>query len=116
MFDDWFAGSANADDEWRDYEQLRGRSYVEALRAPAARHIYDFDLHYLRESREAVLIAPAGRSAHLELGWTLGQGKRGYVLLEPDSQRWDVMYQFATGVFTDVESLILELESRKETR
>lgn len=113
VFDDWWSPGSTTDDEWQAYEQIRGRTYLEALKGAHAREVFDFDLRYLRASRECVLVAPAGKSAHLELGWMIGQGKRGYVLLEGEPERFDVMYQFATGVFTDVESLIAELESRK---
>lgn len=113
VFDDWWSPGSTTDEEWKAYECIRGRSYLEALKGAHAREVFNFDLRNLRDAREAVLIAPAGKSAHLELGWMLGQGKRGYVLLEPENQRWDIMYQFATGVFTELKDLIAELESRK---
>jgi len=53
-----------------------------------------------------VLVMPAGKSAHLELGYLIGQGKRGYILLEHDSDRWDVMLQFATAVFYNTDELV----------
>jgi hypothetical protein len=40
----------------------------------------------------------------LELGVSIGQGKTAYVLVD-DPERWDVMYQFATGVFDTFEAL-----------
>jgi hypothetical protein len=63
----------------------------------------------LASADAAVLLAPAGRSAHLELGWMLGQGKRGYVLLDGEPERYDVMLRFATGVYLDIDALIKEL-------
>lgn len=109
VFDDWYAAGEIADDSWRDYEKARGRTYVEALKCPAAKHVFEFDLKWLKASNAAVLVLPAGKSSHLELGWMLGQGKRGFVLLDsPD--RWDVMYQFATGVCSSVDELIVALE------
>ena len=57
-----------------------------------------------------VLALPAGKSGHLELGWALGQGKRGYILLEEsDPERFDIMYLFATKVVASVDELIEEL-------
>ena len=51
---------------------------------------------------------PAGKSAHLELGWVIGKGKKGFIVLDnPD--RWDVMYLFADGVFAGFEELKTEL-------
>lgn len=105
VFDDWFAGGKIADDEWQAYEKSRGRSYPEALKGYAAKHVFEFDLHHLKRSDIVVLVLPAGKSGHLELGWALGQGKAGYVLMPEEPDRWDVMYQFANGVFFDIEEL-----------
>ena len=104
VFDDWFAGGRIADDEWRDYERNRGRTYREALRGYAAEHVFGFDLFHLNRSSIGLLVLPAGKSGHLELGYLLGQGKPGYVLFteEPKDDRWDVMYQFANDVFFDL--------------
>jgi hypothetical protein len=109
VFDDWFAAGPEADDEWRDYERGRGHNYLEALHGYAARNVFEFDRRHLQRASRVVLVLPAGKSGHLELGWALGKGKPGYILIDsPD--RWDVMYQFATAVVTSVEELIKELE------
>ena len=108
VFDDWYAAGPEADDKWRDYERQRGRTYRQALSGAAARNVFAFDRRNLEASSVVVLVLPAGKSGHLELGWALGQGKPGYILLDsPD--RWDVMYQFATGVVESVEELVEEL-------
>jgi hypothetical protein len=108
VFDDWYAAGPEADDSWRDYERDRGRNYLEALHGLAAGHVFEFDRLHLERADCVVLALPAGKSGHLELGWSLGRGKRGYILLDsPD--RWDVMYQFADGVHESVDDLIKEL-------
>jgi hypothetical protein len=116
VFDDWFAAGPEADDYWRDYERGRAHSFREALQGFAARHVYDFDRTHLERAESVVLALPAGKSGHLELGWALGRGKRGYILLDPagDPDRFDVMYQFATGVYDKLEDLIAELSRRPE--
>ena len=106
VFSDWYAAGERADDSWRDYETARGRSYAEALRGYAARHVFDFDYHHLNVSDAAVLLLPAGRSGHLELGYIRGQGKPGYVLFDAVPERWDVLYQLATDVFFEQEALL----------
>ena len=105
VFDDWFSAGPEADDKWRDYEKARGRSFNEALKGYPARHVFAFDHHHLARASAVALILPAGKSGHLELGWALGQGKPGFILLD-NPERWDVMYQFATGVVTSVPALI----------
>jgi hypothetical protein len=117
VFDDWYAAGPHADDCWRDYEQARGHSYRQALQGFAARHVFSFDRTHLDRSSTGVLVCPAGKSGHLELGFLLGQGKPGYILLDGEPERFDVMYQFATGVCTSVselaEQLILSSVSEK---
>lgn len=110
VFDDWFAAGPEADDYWKEYEIRRGRSYREALSGHAARHVFNFDRHHLDTCDAAVLLLPAGKSGHLELGYVVGQGKPGYILLEEGADpRWDVMYGFATGVFESVEELVVAI-------
>lgn len=109
VFDDWYAAGPEADDKWRDYEKARGHTYIEGLDGLAANHVYQFDRFHLTRCDTAVLMLPAGKSGHLELGWMLGRDKLGYILLD-DPDRWDVMYKFADGVFTDPDKLIEELK------
>jgi len=105
VFDDWYAAGPHADDAWRDYERTRGHRLPEALKGYAARHVFAFDSEHLHRAEGAVLVLPAGKSAHLEFGWILGRGKRGVVLLDEDPDRYDVMYQFAHGVTIDLDEL-----------
>ena len=109
VFDDWYAAGPEADDYWRDYERGRGHNFREALQGHAAGHVYCFDREHLERANIVVLALPAGKSGHLELGWALGQGKKGYILLDADPERFDVMYKFATAVVTTVDELIKEL-------
>lgn len=110
-FDDWHGGGPEADDKWREYEQVRRRSYAEALYGEAARNIFEFDKRHLDQSDAAVLVMPAGKSAHLEVGYMVGQGKRTYVLFDGVPDRWDVMYLFCTKVVFSVDELLTELKN-----
>ena len=110
VFDDWFAAGPEADDYWQKYEQERGHNFKEALTGYSANHVYHFDKHHLDTNDIAILVLPAGKSGHLELGYMIGTGKPGYIFFDdvrPD--RWDVMYLFATAVFFNTETLIKEL-------
>lgn len=109
IFDDWYAAGEYADDSWRDYEQARGRTYIQALDGLAAEHVFQFDLKHLRECRGGILVLPAGKSGCLELGYLLGQGKPGYILLDTP-ERWDVMFKFATAVVLSVPELIQAIQ------
>ena len=110
VFDDWFAAGPEADDYWQKYEQERGNNYKQGLEGYAAHHVFNFDKHHLDTNDLAILMLPAGKSGHLELGYMIGTGKPGYILFDeamPD--RWDVMYLFASGVFFHIEDLLKEL-------
>lgn len=115
VFDDWYAAGPEADDKWRDYEKARGHTYREALKGLAANHVYQFDLKHLNECDIAILYLPAGKSGHLELGYAIGKGKRGYILLD-NPERWDVMYLFAHGVFHSFKELEKELRKIKKVK
>ena len=112
VFDDWFGGGPEADDCWQKYEQTRQRSYREALYDRYATHIWEFDKRYLDKADIGVLVLPAGKSGHIELGYLAGQGKLTYVLFDgdlADDARWDVMYRFATSVCFSLDDLLTEL-------
>lgn len=112
VFDDWFAAGPIADDEWQAYENMRGHSFTEALQGIAAKHVFSLDHTHLLQAAAGVLVLPAGSSGHLELGFLIGRGKPGYILLDYRPHRWDVMYRFATGVHSTVEDLIDNLHRR----
>lgn len=108
VFDDWHGCGPDADDHWKEYEKGKGKSYGEALKGKLAAHAFAFDKSNLDESEIVVLVLPAGKSGHLELGYAAGRGKSTFILLEPDrdEDRWDLMYLFATAVVTDVKELL----------
>lgn len=111
VFDDWYAAGPEADDKWQIYEEHRGHSYAEALKGFAAEHVFHFDKRHLDLADVAVLVGPAGRSAHLELGYVIGRGKRGLIYLpDGEPERWDVMYRFAESVSYDFDGLLKNLD------
>lgn len=106
VFDDWMAAGPTADDCWKEYETGRGRTYKEALRGYAARHVFEFDKYHLDRCDAACLVLPAGKSGHLEFGYVSGSGKPTFILLDGQDTRFDVMYQFATEVFHNEEEMV----------
>lgn len=111
VFDDWYAAGPEADDYWKEYEETRGRTYEQALAGFAAEHVFAFDLYHLNRCDFAVLVLPAGRSGHLELGYAAGRGKHTIICREQDSERWDVMYKFANYVCRGVPDLLAYLST-----
>ena len=110
VFDDWFSPGPEADEFWRKYEKVRGSTYKQALTNFAATHVFEFDKHHIDKSDIGVLIMPAGKSGHLELGYMIGQGKPGFIFFEEEPERWDVMHQFATHICVTMKELETELK------
>lgn len=109
VFDDWYAAGPEADDYWQKYEKDRDRNFAQALNGYAAHHVFEYDRTHLDRSEGAVLLMPAGKSSHLELGYILGQGKPGWILMHGEPERFDVMYRFATEVVYTVDDLLEEI-------
>ena len=112
IFDDWFASGPIADDSWRDYEQdHRDHNMAQALAGIAAQHVYLHDKKWLDTAGAGILMMPAGKSGHLEIGYLAGQGKPTFALFEEDPERFDVMLNFLNAVTYSVEELITCLAS-----
>lgn len=111
VYDDWYAAGPEADDYWQRYEKARGRGMDAALHDGLASHYtFSADKEQLDRADVGVLLMPAGKSGHLELGYIIGRGKPGYVLfLDGEPERWDVMYRFANRVFFNLGDLVGEL-------
>jgi hypothetical protein len=111
VFDDWFAAGPTADDAWKEYEQGRGRKYRDAMQGYAARHVFEFDKKHIDESDIGVLILPAGKSGHAELGYMKGQGKKCIIVLNSEDERWDIMYNFFDHLVYDDKELLEALNA-----
>ena len=105
VFDDWISPGPETDDKWQEYEKTRGRSYKEALAGDHARNVFKFDLKHLENADIVIMVIPCGKSGHLELGWAIGQGKKGYVLFDEEPERYDIMYAFCTDIFFSLDDL-----------
>lgn len=110
-FASWFAAGPEADDRWRDYEKARNPTggVREAVYGYAAEHCFEFDKKHLERADAVVLVMPAGKSGHLELGWALGKGKKGFILFDQEPERYDLMLRFADGIATSLDELVIML-------
>jgi len=106
VFDDWYAAGPEADDKWMEYEKARCNTFAQALDGYAATHVYEFDKTHLDSCDVAIMVMPAGKSAHLELGYCAGRGKRTIILMNGEPERFDVMYKFADHVVTSWADLL----------
>lgn len=108
-FDQWHGAGPHADIEWQKYSDIKGLSYKEALADWGARHVFQFDKYHLDRCDGAILVMPAGKSGHLELGYMAGRGKETYVLFDEVPKKYDVMYQFCNDIFFKLEDLLDKL-------
>lgn len=112
VFADWIGAGPKADAFFLKYAKKRGWSYSQALRSAGASNTFKFDKAHIDSSDAVILVMPAGRSGHLELGYARGCGKPGFILFDKEPKRLDIMYGFATEVFLDKISLMQGLKRR----
>lgn len=67
-------------------------TYLDMIEHPRAIEGFAADFAAMEKADTFVLVLPCNRSAHLELGWAVGQGKRTAVLLE-DPMEPELMYR-----------------------
>lgn len=76
----------------RDNDACSVDEYLTALDEPRSNEGFDSDFEAMEWADTFVLVLPCGRSAHLELGWAVGAGKRTAILLE-DPCTPELMYK-----------------------
>ncbi|HSX53308.1 MAG TPA: hypothetical protein VLF90_02985 [Patescibacteria group bacterium] len=71
---------------------------------PTFREIFEKDMNGLKESREFIMVLPAGLSSHMELGVAYGLGKKCYAIGKPDKH--ETLYLMFDGIYSDVSSFL----------
>lgn len=59
-----------------NWEAWRAEDYIEKLNHPRAIEGFNADMDALKRATHVLLVLPCGRSAHLELGWAVGAGRK----------------------------------------
>lgn len=88
-----------------DWLGWTAEQYVAALDHPAAIAGYESDFNAMQKADTFVLVLPCGRSAHLELGWAVGAGKRTYILTS-DGEEPELMAKMVDGIATSLFELL----------
>jgi len=98
--DDGF-GWSEIDPNWKNWTN---EDYIKALDHPRALSGYARDFDAMKWADTFVLVQPCGRSAHLELGWACGSGKRTAILLgsEIEPELMAKMADLVTGNVCDL--------------
>jgi hypothetical protein len=107
IFDDWYSPGPETDEYWQEHEKIgRGRTFQQALDGAHAWNVFNFDTYWLNWADFVVMAMPCGKSGHLEFGYSRGRGKPGFILLQEEPERWDVMYRFGDKVCMNVKELL----------
>ncbi len=86
-----------------DWEQAD--EYLRMVAHPRAIEGFEADFAAMKRADTFVLVLPCGKSAHLELGWAVGAGKRTAILLE-DPVEPELMYRMVDFMTPSVVDLL----------
>ena len=92
--DDWGYGDKNQtpDEKQKEFESLD-------LKSDIVLNLFHKDLKGEKDSKNLLLVLPAGRAAHIESGIAFGLGKKCYAIGEYDTT--DTLYNIFEEIFTD---------------
>ena len=85
-------------------------------RNPAALAGFKLDKDALHWCDTCVLLLPCGRSAHLEAGYAMGQGKQTFVVLSKDGFEPELMYLLGDNICETPGDLLVAMRHSSETR
>lgn len=94
----------------RDEQLADVQEYLDGLENPRSIDGFNSDFEAMQKADTFVLVLPCGRSAHLELGWAVGAGKRTAILLDPHLQDRtitpELMYKMVDHLSTSMFELL----------
>ena len=88
-----------------DWQEWNARRFRAALDHPVAQAGFASDFDALKWCDTCVLVLPCGRSAHLELGWAVGAGKRTAILLAGENEP-ELMYKMVDKLAVELSELV----------
>lgn len=93
-------------------------AYRQALDHFEAEHGFGLDMAALEKADVCLLVLPCGKSAHLELGFAVGEGKFTVVLLEHETNfEPELMYKMCSRICIATEEALDEIaEYEKEVQ
>jgi hypothetical protein len=86
-----------------DWEQVD--EYLRMVDHPRAIEGFTADFGAMQKADTFALVLPCGKSAHLELGWAVGAGKRTAILLE-DPVEPELMYRMVDYLAPTMDDLL----------
>lgn len=94
------------DPEWQTWTADQYRALLTTH--PIAARGFLNDLRGMQWADTCLLVLPCGRSAHLELGWFSGQGKRS-IILTRDGEEPELMALLANEICVSMDEVLLAL-------
>lgn len=88
-----------------DPKNCKAREYRERLKDPIAQAGFRSDFDAMKCADTCLLVLPCGRSAHLELGWSIGAGKRTIILTQ-DGEEPELMALMAHHICIDLREVL----------
>ena len=88
-----------------DYMAWTPQEYREQLGHSKAERQFRNDIEAMEACDTCVLVLPCGRSAHTEVGWFAGRGKKTVVYIS-ERQEPELMYKLFDGVCCTMEEVI----------
>lgn len=107
--------AGNAGFHWHEidpgWQQWSPEQYREALSHPLAKSGFTFDMDALKACDTLLLVLPCGRSAHLELGYAIGAGKKTIIYYPSDMQMEpELMYKAADHLCLSMGEVLAALD------
>ena len=87
------------------WQHWTAAEYIAALEHPRAIEGFASEFDAMQRADTVVLVLPCGRSAHLELGWAVGAGKRTAILTR-DGEEPELMAKMVDHLATDLPGLL----------
>lgn len=80
--------------------------YVQGIVHPRAEEGFKHDMDAMMKADTFVLVLDCGKSAHLELGWAVGQGKRTCIFAPHETIIPELMYKMVDHISTNIMDLL----------
>ena len=88
----------------KDWLFWQPHTFRECLNHSIAEKGFGFDMRALNWCDTCLLVLPCGRSAHLELGYAIGQGKRTAIYM-PEKSEPELMYKMVDRIIINEREL-----------
>lgn len=104
--------------EWGEQIDMHDMAlYVRHItKNPAAQSGFKLDRDALHWCDTCVLLLPCGRSAHLEAGYAMGQGKETFVVLSKAGFEPELMYLLGDHICESQDDLLVAMRHTDEAR